>query len=211
MAIDKEGKDLNLHLGNKKLFIETGTEYGNGYESAIQAGFTDIHSIEIDEKFVRWNEKYLKAVPPPEGVTISIEWGDSLEKLPNRLKSTEESFLLFLDAHWSAEGYMGENMQTFLPKELKMIYDFRDKFTDEFKDSVIIIDDINHFLPDPRQDLMEQSMKRNFCDEVYRLLREINPHFHILLFDSKSGNGNKYLLASESEEYRNYKQNHPAT
>jgi hypothetical protein len=129
---------LKLKKPDQKIFIETGSANGDGIEAALQAGFTKIYSIELNEKFVALCKKRFKGKP------VEIIEGSSCDKLPSILKAVKDPFFLWLDAHYSTGPYIGEKMDIYLPKELALIASLEI----DFKNSSICMDDINHYIDD---------------------------------------------------------------
>ena len=88
---------------------------GDGIEAALNAGFSKIYSIELNESLVDCCRERFKGKP------VEIISGSSCEELPKILKSIEEPFFLWLDAHFSEGPFIGENMIVYLPKEMACI------------------------------------------------------------------------------------------
>lgn len=162
MSFDREGNDLTTYKGASNIFVETGTEYGHGIETALKAGFTTVYSIELDEKFYNIAKGKFKDNP-----NVHLILGSSLDELPKLLQTINEPFFLWLDAHWSCDGYKGEMMHNFLPKELDCLIPVKEKL----ENAVIGIDDFNHYITNTE-----------FCKNMERKVRELNPkwkvHYH---------------------------------
>jgi len=79
------------------VFIETGTYMGDGIQTAIEAGFDTIHSIELDR------ELYQRAKSQHWTSNVTLWHGDSADVLPQILSSLEPGAkcTLWLDAHAS--------------------------------------------------------------------------------------------------------------
>lgn len=80
--------------GDKTLFVETGTNFGNGVYTALNCGFNRAISVEILSELYEENlEKYSSY----DNVTLFL--GDSKDALPEMLKLIDEPAFFWLDAH----------------------------------------------------------------------------------------------------------------
>lgn len=138
MPLNPDENLLNEYVKNRKIkvFIETGTADGDGVQCALDAGFEKIYSIELNSSLF---EKCKKRFENNENVNLIC--GSSEIELPKILENIDESFVLWLDAHFSGGDYIGELMDIYLPKEITSII----KFSKKFENSVVMIDDMNHF------------------------------------------------------------------
>jgi len=167
MPTDINGEDFKKFKGERKILIETGSEKGGGIQSALNAGFESIYSVEIDPKFNNECKERFK-----DNTNVNLYLGDSIQVLPEILNSINSDFILWLDAHWSGSEYMGEQMHDFLPKELLLLRDYKEKL----KNSVIMIDDMNFY-----------RSNASFCSHVENLLKEIKPSGIIEYYEALSG------------------------
>jgi hypothetical protein len=119
-----------------KIFIETGTGMGDGVSAALTAGFDTVYSIELNPELHEHCKERFQGDP-----RVKLILGNSLDELPKLLEEIPEPFFVFFDAHYSGGPYIGENMKTFLPKELASI----ESFSGKFKDSIIVVDDMSHW------------------------------------------------------------------
>jgi hypothetical protein len=153
MPLNPNASELIARRGDRKIFIETGTADGDGVECALNAGFDEIYSIELNPNlFEKCKERF------KDKKNIHLICGSSEEELPQILESINDPFVLWLDAHWSGGDYIGELMNVYLPKEINAIK----KYSEKFNDSVIMIDDMNHYMGD-----------KNFCAEIEKLINDI--------------------------------------
>jgi hypothetical protein len=174
MSTDFEGNDYKHFKKNCNVFIETGSELGRGIESALKAGFEKVYSIELDPKFYNHCKEKFK-----DDNRVNLILGDSLQELPKLLQKIEDpNFLLWLDAHWSMDGYAGEMMHDFLPKEMQTLLQYKNKL----KNAVVMIDDMNHYINN-----------KNFCSVVEDLLKQLKPESSIEYY--RSSNNNIFLVA----------------
>jgi hypothetical protein len=152
MPLDKQGLDLQKYKKNIKIFIETGSADGDGIDSALNAGFEKIISIELNPILYEKCKNRFK-----NNSNVELFCGSSEVLLPTILSKINEPFLLWLDAHFSGGEYIGELMNHYLPKEMSCILPYSVKFNN----SVIMIDDMNFF----KNDL-------NFCATIENLLKK---------------------------------------
>lgn len=174
MSTDFEGNDFKKYKNNCSIFIETGSELGNGIQAALKAGFETVYSIELDQKFHNHCKERFK-----DDNRVNLILGDSMVELPKLINEIKElNFLLWLDAHWSMDGYAGEMMHDFLPKEMQALVPFKDKL----KDAVIMIDDMNHYVSN-----------KTFCSTIEDILKQLKPNSNIEYY--KSSNENVFLIS----------------
>jgi hypothetical protein len=159
MPLDKNGIDLKKYKTEHKIFIETGSADGDGIQSALNAGFEQIISIELNPSLHEKCKDRFK-----NHLNVKLLCGSSEILLPQVLNNLNESFILWLDAHWSGGEYIGEMMHNYLPKELNSITNLVNKF----KDSPILIDDMNFYIND-----------KSFCNNIENLLKQIKPDGNI--------------------------------
>jgi hypothetical protein len=174
MSTDFEGNDFKKYKNNCSIFIETGSELGNGIQTALKAGFETVYSIELDEKFHNHCKERFK-----DDNRVNLILGDSMVELPKLINDIKElNFLLWLDAHWSAEGYAGEMMHDFLPKEMQALIPLNHKL----KEAVVMIDDMNHYINN-----------KAFCSGIEYILKQLKPNSDIEYY--KSSNENIFLIS----------------
>lgn len=76
------------------VFIESGTYKGGGVRLALEAGFQEVHSIEIDaERFRACSDMFRR------DARVKLYLGDTLEILPRILKLVTQRATIWLDAH----------------------------------------------------------------------------------------------------------------
>jgi site-specific DNA-cytosine methylase len=82
------GKYLN------RVFIETGSNYGDGIQQALDEGFEIVYSIEIDpERYNHCQERF------KDNPDIHLLLGDTVKVLGVLLRYIEEPVTFWLDAH----------------------------------------------------------------------------------------------------------------
>ena len=165
---------IKIKKPHQKAFIETGTASGFSAKAAMRAGFSSVDTVEINEYFCEYAAKVLweDADHPDWKDKVTILRGSSVDVLPVIFEKKTEPFVLWLDAHWSGGPHIGENMGSYLPKELAAIA----KCNVDFTECSILIDDMNHFIND-----------KAFLDLIIILLQAIKPNGKVGLYDSPSG------------------------
>jgi len=127
---------------DSKVFVETGTLYGDGVDYALGYSFEKVISIEIEP------ELYEKAIKKYKGNDrVEIILGDSSTVLDNLIKDIDNNIIYFLDAHFpGADSNMRTydevkkmKFDTYAPLEKEMLS--ISKRSKKYKD-VIIADDL---------------------------------------------------------------------
>jgi hypothetical protein len=85
---------LSKYKGNKNVFIETGTWYGDGITQAIMAGFDVIYTCYVDDQLVERAKNVFAERP---GLFILNK--KSYIALDEIMSDLQEESLIFLDAH----------------------------------------------------------------------------------------------------------------
>jgi len=142
----------------KRIFIETGTQIGNGIDTAMYVGFEEIWSIEANiELYAKCRERF------KDNPKVKIIGGDARERFPILMKRIDEPATIWLDAH-------GPQLSTLI-EELKALGEH------EIKTHTIMIDDIRLFKEHYWKDLP-------IYDGIVELIKGINPDYKIELIDS---------------------------
>jgi hypothetical protein len=119
-------------------FVETGSCLGDGIQSALDAGFKHIYSIELSEKFYDccFNRFVLNS-----GLErwVELVLGDSGEVLPEVLNKINGSATFWLDGHYSGGSTAKGKSNTPLIKELDHIA------AHHINNHTILIDDVRYF------------------------------------------------------------------
>lgn len=155
-------KMKNLQGRINRVFVETGTCDGKGVELAYQAGFQEIHSIELSEPLY---QMAVDRVGKLSGVHLYL--GDSAKVLPGILEKINTPCTFFLDAHYAEfpgtlTAKEGEGWKiTPLRKELEILK----RFPLSAK-SIIMIDDIDG-IAGPEMDQIGLSAVLKLLDEIY--------------------------------------------
>ena len=183
MSFDSDGNDVSKYKKDLSVFIETGTDHGDGVQVALNLGFDKIYSIELSESLYSHCKSRFAG-----NDNVHLICGSSEIELPKLLEQIDEPFLLWLDAHACAG--TGEFMDLYLPKEISSII----KFSDKFRDSVIMIDDMNYFKD---EDVNLDSGKTTFewCLEIESLVKKLKPNGDIQ-YQQSNGQSKSLILVS---------------
>lgn len=99
------------------IFIETGTFMGDGIKHALDAGFTSVHSIEINEDLYTRASRAFQKDP-----RVTVWFGDSADVLPRILRHIgPQKCTVWLDAHASGPLKGGASGGSPVLQELKAI------------------------------------------------------------------------------------------
>jgi len=109
-------------------YIETGTYLGDGIKCVLN-NYTNIHSIELSEKWYHHNSEQFK-----NNTNVKMYLGDSKVILPEILNNVNEPVTIYLDAHYSGGTTAFGDEETPLLYELEILKNRK-------YDDIIIIDD----------------------------------------------------------------------
>jgi hypothetical protein len=157
-------KEYIQKFGYFDVFIETGTYLGDTIQLALEWGFKEIHSIELNEELYQLASEKFKSHP-----NVKLWKGDSIHCLPLILKQLTKPATFWLDAHASGHLSGGLSGGSPLLDELKIID------VHYIHDHTIFIDDRRLFGSAEWSFLSEK--------EVLGALRTINPHYKFLNLD----------------------------
>lgn len=135
-----------------EVFVETGTFYGDGVQCALEEGFVELHSIELNPHYVGLARERFKAQP------VTIWQGASIDRLPDLLPKIQgKKALWWLDAHLQDVYGLPLDMTHPLPleQELQLITSSRDVSGDLF-----IIDDLRIYEDIPENNWDAEDRKR---------------------------------------------------
>lgn len=147
-------------------FVETGSLVGDGILSAINAGFKNIHSIELSNTYYELCKNKFKSYP-----NVKIWKGDSSVVLKDVIKTITEPIVFWLDGHYSCGNTALGNKYSPLMEELDIIKNHK------LNNHTILIDDIRCFNKlDKNYDFDETDIRNK--------LLEINSLYTLELIDS---------------------------
>lgn len=145
------------------VFMETGTDKGNGVKLAIETGFKLICSIEGDQEKAQKNIEEFKDNP-----FVKILHGNSEDMLRELLGIITKPITFWLDAH-PCEGY---SKGTPILQELSAIYD------SGVKDHTILVDDMLYYRKSAWR-VSENSARRVSDKDIIDAMRIINSDYNI--------------------------------
>jgi hypothetical protein len=166
----------SFNLFPNKYFIESGSYMGEGIQAALDAGFKNIFSIEITEKYYKHCTNRFRNRPE-----VRLIFGDVVDKLPEVISNINEPITFWLDGHWDV-GATDETRGIFdfpVCKELEIIA------THPIKTHTILIDDIR--LLDHEWDVK--------LEDVIKGVLKINPNYTIYYEDGLENRINDVLVA----------------
>jgi hypothetical protein len=175
--------DLLLQFRND-VFIETGTFKGQGILTALQCGFKEIHSIEIDSYFYDMAKERYK-----ENKNVHLHLGDSADVLWSIIEKIEKPITFWLDGHWEP-GYTVGRVEVPIIEELAAIRNH------PIKTHSILIDDINQagVAPNPEWKAKGKCWQDISLETIIENLKKINPYYKIDFGDHPSPRGAKYAV-----------------
>jgi len=148
-------------------FVETGTFHGATVQMAIEAGFSDIRSIEIDAELYRENTLLFADDP-----RVSIFLGDSIKVLPYVIEGITDPITFWLDAHGGNTDTIGEIYVPLL-EEIAIISKH------PVKRHILLIDDIRLAGTDTC------GWGEVTLDRIQEEIRKISADYTMELYDSK--------------------------
>jgi hypothetical protein len=146
-----------------KHFVETGTYHGDGVQYALDAGFENIYSIEIDEDLFK---RVFKKFASQQNVTILL--GDSSKVLKNLIMLISEPITFWLDAHCPSNRALSKK-QSPIFEELNAID------SHPIKTHTILIDDV--------RDMGGPFFDYVTIEQIKRRILQINPNYQFTLRD----------------------------
>ena len=145
-------------------FVETGSYEGDGIQMAIDVGFPQIYSIELQESL--YENCCLRFVSSPQ---VKLFLGDSSNQLSLVLQEIDAPATFWLDGHYSAGITAKGKTNTPLLKEIEQIGEHH------IKTHTILIDDIRQF--------GTTHMDFITLEEVQDKIRSINPNYEFRFED----------------------------
>ena len=149
-------------------FIETGCYLGDGIQLAIDSGFEEIYSIEIEDKFIEICQNKFQN-------KVNLIKGDSYNELSRLLeKYSNDSFTYWLDGHYSGPG-TGKGVKDFpIMEEIECI------LKRDIRGEIIYVDDMRI--------IKNYDDSINF-DKILDLVKKYKSDYKIYYEDSKLHSG----------------------
>jgi len=168
----------------KKIFVETGTRFGEGVQLALDVGFEKIYSIEInDDYFKRSSERFRN------NEKVNLIKGDSREEFSKILRQIQEPATIWLDAHTPSNAPIME--------ELKALQQH------PIKNHIILIDDVRDI----------ENIYFLDINNLTKEIKKINPKYDITVINNTHYPNNKLLVAHEKRimyiDYFDYTNSNP--
>lgn len=137
MPTELNGKLFKKYKSTHNTFIETGSYIGDGIQSALNAKFDNIYSMEISpHHYEITKQRFLT------NENVNVILGDSRLLLDSILHKNKSNIVFWLDAHCSGGMTEGDDVLSTLNTELNIVQ------KQKVKDCVIILDDMNPELID---------------------------------------------------------------
>lgn len=176
-------RNLFKEFKTGRIFVETGSYRGDAIQLAIDAGFEEIVSMDIDPANVEFCKSRFDLREPQPGTTsgrvslvqgavgqsrITVLRGDSAHDLWNVLDWFSEPLMFWLDAHWQ----MFENTD---PGELPfpLLHELAQIGRHAIRTHTILIDDML---------IMQPAIVGYGNHDVCNALLAINPHYQLEYF-----------------------------
>jgi len=168
---DHTVSSLSLKILNKyhnNFFLETGSNIGEGIQVALNAGFKNIISIDVEEKYVNICKKRFADFP-----NVKVLLGDSSKDLFNIISEINEPITFWLDGH---------NYYSIpLVEELEQIKKH------SIKNNIILIDDVRMFSTDSWNNLSQNT--------ILNKIKEINNDY-VFSYENSPNGENDILVAN---------------
>ncbi len=159
-----------FHNWKNQYFVETGSYMGDGIQLALDAGFEEIHSLEIDGRFAMGCQRRYKRQN-----NVHIHRGNSACDLTKIIAKIDKPITFWLDGHRGVPDPKGGS-NTPLLHELDQIKDH------PIKTHTILIDDMHCC----NTILFDYITRQEIMDKIY----EINPDYKIIF--EPGGNQGEY-------------------
>lgn len=151
-------------------FLETGSWVGDGIQQALNAGFKNVLSIELSEKYYNLTKQRFIT-----NENVKIFLGDSYKILPQILETIDEPITFWLDGHYMCGDSSHGDFWAPLMQELDAIKNHK------IKTHTIMIDDMRCWL--------EPNETHGFyTPDIINKLKEINPDYRLTYEDGYQKN-----------------------
>lgn len=163
-------KSENFRKYPNQIFIETGSYVGDGIQNAIEAGFDNIISIELSDKYFDISTNRFIENP-----NVKVVKGDSFKVLPEILNNIDVPVTFWLDGHHSCgDTALGEYWAPLI-QELNVIKNH------PIKTHTIMIDDVRCWeSPNPVHGF--------YIVDIIDLLKDINTGYKLTYEDGMQKN-----------------------
>jgi hypothetical protein len=145
------------------VFVETGALVGDGIQSALNAGYDKVYSIELYDDFYNFSKERFRNTN-----SVEVIKGDSAIVLGDIIKNINEPITFWLDGHFSGEG------TGFGVSEFPILEELQHIKSHHINTHTILIDDIRCW--------KNYSETLNF-ERVVDFLKTINPEYKFYTAD----------------------------
>ena len=169
------------------VFVETGTNSGEGVEYAIKSGFKKIISIDIEKRFTEEAELRFSKEKYPN-VDCNFVTGNSAELLNSLICEVDDRILFWLDGHGCGKNPLSEELKSIKNHKRNdhniLIDDVRmlgfKKGDDMYRLNVSGVEKLTAHDQAIVQAIMEESWGENTAKEkIIKSIMEINPDYNI--------------------------------
>lgn len=165
-------QELGWFLHHTTTFVECGSAGGQGIQAALEAGYSQIHSVDINPACVQECIQLYKNYP-----NVFITHGDCGQWLETTLNQLNKPCAIYMDANgWAQE------------TESPYHASIRALKRHGRKDHIVVVDDMNHN-NSSRAGMMQdlrRSLNSDSDQDVIKQLVTVNPNYYLYLEDSHS-------------------------
>lgn len=166
------------------VFVETGSFIGDGIQAALDAGFKDVHSIELSPKYYDYcRVRFAMNL----GLKVKLYLGDSTKALAWVIASIVTPITFWLDGHHCGDDTAFGDKSSPLMEELESIANH------SIKTHTILIDDLRIW--NSRDPIYGFGF-----DEIKAKIKAINPDYRIIQEDSARFKGDILAATIETKE-----------
>lgn len=174
--------DLKKYL--TKNFIETGTYIGDGVRKAIDTGFKNIYSIELDTRRFNHNVKQFQNYQ-----NVHIIHGNSGIELPKLLDKINEKSTFWIDAHFCGEEIgVGKGKAELADKWTPIKEELEAIKNHHIKDHILLIDDFRCMNNTHIDERTGKPAGFPGKDNLLKKIKEINSNYTIEFLDGVQKN-----------------------
>jgi hypothetical protein len=154
--------DILTKYKSNDIFIETGSNVGDGIQLAIDAGYAEIVSIEISELHYNIVVDRFK-----NNKEVRLIKGDSMTEFPNVINSYNTPVTIWLDGHYSCGNTGLGTKWSPLIEELESI---------TYPNHIILIDDMRCWVNNNKEIQFGE-------EDIINRLMKINPNYKLIKED----------------------------
>lgn len=142
--------EFHDYVAPGRVFFETGLWHGDAVQRALDCGFEEIYSIELNSEFYEKGKERFADYPQ-----VNLYYGDSANELTNIICKIDKQIVFWLDAHYSSEGFGRGVVDVPVYHELTQIW------LHTRNDHIILIDDMIRLFRKEKHLLEQQVMLIN--------------------------------------------------